>query len=157
MSAPANFIYCETDNRLALKPATCSGTDPAAATLAPPEGGRMNHSLYDFIVIIFTCFSSNVVFLFQLIRCFEVRPDPTGTEVKPITRTLLCPAKPINLQFLERRSEQTPRPAARASLWGALVFGWCLRPVTLALVWRGLDEMQQETTAAAGSFKTVNS
>lgn len=55
------------------------------------------------------------VFLFQLIKRFEVRPDPAGTEVKPITRTLLCPATPINLQFLERRAEQTPGRAARAS------------------------------------------
>ncbi|KAF3694582.1 Sterol 26-hydroxylase, mitochondrial [Channa argus] len=41
--------------------------------------------------------------LSRLIKHFEVRPDPAGTAVKPITRTLLCPAKPINLQFLDRR------------------------------------------------------
>uniref|UniRef100_H3DE36 Cytochrome P450 family 27 subfamily A member 3 n=1 Tax=Tetraodon nigroviridis TaxID=99883 RepID=H3DE36_TETNG len=45
--------------------------------------------------------------LSRLIRRFEVRPDPAGTEVKPITRTLLCPAKPINLQFLDRGAGQT--------------------------------------------------
>lgn len=40
--------------------------------------------------------------LSRLMKHYEVRPDPAGTTVKPITRTLLCPAKPINLQFLDR-------------------------------------------------------
>lgn len=78
----------------------------------------MNHSRRDFIFIPNTLFSHENVaffFLFQLIRCFEVRPDPAGTEVTPITRTLLCPATPINLQFLERRAERTPGRVARAS------------------------------------------
>lgn len=58
------------------------------------------------------------LFCFKLIKCFEVRPDPAGTTVTPITRTLLCPAEPINLQFLDRRVEQEePRAAAGASLW----------------------------------------
>lgn len=55
-------------------------------------------------------------FLSQLIRHFEVRPDPNGAEVKPITRTLLCPATPINLQFLDRGAQRAPGPAAGASL-----------------------------------------
>ncbi|XP_061579060.1 sterol 26-hydroxylase, mitochondrial [Cololabis saira] len=40
--------------------------------------------------------------LSRLMKVYEVRPDPAGTTVKPITRTLLCPAKDINLQFLNR-------------------------------------------------------
>ncbi|KAF7215357.1 cytochrome P450 [Nothobranchius furzeri] len=44
--------------------------------------------------------------LSRLIKHYEVKPDPTGTAVKPITRTLLCPATPINLKFLDRRAEQ---------------------------------------------------
>uniref|UniRef100_A0A3Q0QV11 Cytochrome P450 family 27 subfamily A member 3 n=1 Tax=Amphilophus citrinellus TaxID=61819 RepID=A0A3Q0QV11_AMPCI len=40
--------------------------------------------------------------LSRLIKHYEVRPDPAGTPVKPMTRTLLCPATPINLQFLDR-------------------------------------------------------
>ncbi|XP_053733363.1 sterol 26-hydroxylase, mitochondrial [Synchiropus splendidus] len=40
--------------------------------------------------------------LSRLIQHFEVKPDPAGTTVKPITRTLLCPAKPINLKVLSR-------------------------------------------------------
>lgn len=40
--------------------------------------------------------------LSRLVQRFEFRPDPTGSEVKPITRTTLCPEKPINLQFLDR-------------------------------------------------------
>lgn len=44
--------------------------------------------------------------LSRVIKHYEVRPDPAGTIVEPITRTLLCPAKPINLQFLDRRAEQ---------------------------------------------------
>lgn len=55
-------------------------------------------------------------FLSQLIRRFEVRPDPDGAEVKPITRTLLCPATPINLQFQDRGARRAPGPAAGASL-----------------------------------------
>nr|QQL94745.1 sterol 26-hydroxylase mitochondrial-like protein [Lateolabrax maculatus] len=55
--------------------------------------------------------------LSRLIKHFEVRPDPAGTTVKAITRTLLCPAKPINLQFLDRRVErEEPRAAAGVSL-----------------------------------------
>ncbi|XP_070693994.1 cytochrome P450 [Pempheris klunzingeri] len=42
----------------------------------------------------------------RLIKRYEVRPDPAGTTVTAITRTLLCPGKPINLQFLDRRVEQ---------------------------------------------------
>ncbi|XP_061923368.1 sterol 26-hydroxylase, mitochondrial-like [Entelurus aequoreus] len=40
--------------------------------------------------------------LVTLIKEFEVRPDPAGTVVTPITRTLLCPATPINLLFVDR-------------------------------------------------------
>ncbi|XP_037095015.1 cytochrome P450 [Syngnathus acus] len=42
--------------------------------------------------------------LSTLIARFEVRPDPSSTgPVKPITRTLLCPAAPINLIFKDRQ------------------------------------------------------
>ncbi|XP_007227997.3 cytochrome P450 [Astyanax mexicanus] len=44
--------------------------------------------------------------LSRLIKHYEVRPDPTGKTVKPITRTLLVPATPIDLQFIDRQSEQ---------------------------------------------------
>ncbi|KAJ0005977.1 hypothetical protein NQD34_015871 [Periophthalmus magnuspinnatus] len=40
--------------------------------------------------------------LTRLIQRFELRPDPVGSEVKPITRTLLCPEKDISLQFIDR-------------------------------------------------------
>ncbi|KAM9860307.1 25-hydroxyvitamin D-1 alpha hydroxylase, mitochondrial [Aulostomus maculatus] len=33
---------------------------------------------------------------------FDVKPDPQGVSVKPMTRTLLVPANDINLQFIER-------------------------------------------------------
>ncbi|XP_038577003.1 cytochrome P450 [Micropterus salmoides] len=49
--------------------------------------------------------------LSRLIKRYEVRSDPAGTTVKPITRTLLCPAKPINLQFLDRRVQQEEQSA----------------------------------------------
>uniref|UniRef100_A0A3Q3XN99 Uncharacterized protein n=1 Tax=Mola mola TaxID=94237 RepID=A0A3Q3XN99_MOLML len=54
--------------------------------------------------------------LSRLIKHYELRPDPAGTQVMPITRTLLCPAKPINLQFVDRGAKQTARAAAGASL-----------------------------------------
>ncbi|KAF1382849.1 hypothetical protein PFLUV_G00148080 [Perca fluviatilis] len=55
--------------------------------------------------------------LSRLIKNYEIRPDPAGTTVKPVTRTLLCPAKPINLQFLDRQVEQEQlRTAAGVSL-----------------------------------------
>lgn len=55
--------------------------------------------------------------LSRLIKHFEVRPDPAGTTVEPITRTLLCPEKQINLQFLDRKVQQgEPRSAAGVSL-----------------------------------------
>lgn len=40
--------------------------------------------------------------LSQLIKRYEVRPDPSGKTVKPITRTLLVPATSIDLQFIDR-------------------------------------------------------
>ncbi|KAM4608829.1 cytochrome P450 [Polymixia lowei] len=43
--------------------------------------------------------------LSRLIKHYEVRPDPAGSTVKPITRTLLVPATPINLQFVDRWEE----------------------------------------------------
>ncbi|XP_071394943.1 cytochrome P450 [Centroberyx affinis] len=46
--------------------------------------------------------------LSRLIKHYEVRQDPAGTTVKPITRTLLAPATPINLQFLDRPVQQEP-------------------------------------------------
>ncbi|XP_051814890.1 sterol 26-hydroxylase, mitochondrial isoform X1 [Acanthochromis polyacanthus] len=54
--------------------------------------------------------------LSRLIKQYEVRPDPTGTTVKPITRTLLCPATPINLQFLDRRAKQAAAGAALSEI-----------------------------------------
>lgn len=47
--------------------------------------------------------------LSRLIQHFEFRPDPAGSEVKPITRTLLCPEKPIHLQFLDRNPARGPQ------------------------------------------------
>ncbi|CAN9498485.1 unnamed protein product [Ophioblennius macclurei] len=42
--------------------------------------------------------------LSRLVKLFEVRPDPDGAEVTPITRTLLCPSTLMNLQFVDRVS-----------------------------------------------------
>lgn len=62
-------------------------------------------------IIAFIC----LCFVFKVIKHYEVRRDPAGTEVEPITRTLLCPAKPINLQFLDRRVQQQEEPRAAAA------------------------------------------
>ncbi|KAM4755159.1 25-hydroxyvitamin D-1 alpha hydroxylase, mitochondrial isoform 2-T2 [Cyanocitta cristata] len=40
--------------------------------------------------------------LAQILLRFEVRPEPEGGHVRPMTRTLLAPAAPIGLRFLER-------------------------------------------------------
>ncbi|KAI1891084.1 hypothetical protein AGOR_G00160260 [Albula goreensis] len=40
--------------------------------------------------------------LSQILMHFEVKPDPEGPEVQPMTRTLLVPQTPINLQFIKR-------------------------------------------------------
>ncbi|TRZ11741.1 hypothetical protein HGM15179_015377 [Zosterops borbonicus] len=40
--------------------------------------------------------------LAQILLRFEVRPEPGGGRVRPMTRTLLAPATPISLRFLER-------------------------------------------------------
>ncbi|KAM6934523.1 sterol 26-hydroxylase, mitochondrial [Xenentodon cancila] len=40
--------------------------------------------------------------LFQLIRQFEIKPDPAVGEVKSINRTVLVPDKEINLHFVDR-------------------------------------------------------
>ncbi|KAM8934041.1 sterol 26-hydroxylase, mitochondrial-like [Pelodytes ibericus] len=39
----------------------------------------------------------------RVIKEFELRPDPTGAEVKPYARVVLTPSKPINIQFLKRK------------------------------------------------------
>lgn len=39
---------------------------------------------------------------FQILLHFDVKPDPSGAEVRPMTRTLLVPDREINLQFIER-------------------------------------------------------
>ncbi|XP_038646033.1 cytochrome P450 [Scyliorhinus canicula] len=39
----------------------------------------------------------------RLIKHFEVRPDPSGATVMSKTRTLLSPASPINLEFIDRK------------------------------------------------------
>lgn len=41
--------------------------------------------------------------LCRIIRMFEVKPDPQGKDVEPISRIILTPNKPINLQFIERQ------------------------------------------------------
>ncbi|TKS71513.1 25-hydroxyvitamin D-1 alpha hydroxylase, mitochondrial [Collichthys lucidus] len=40
--------------------------------------------------------------LARILMEFDVRPDPEGISVKPMTRTLLVPENVINLQFIER-------------------------------------------------------
>nr|XP_054505165.1 25-hydroxyvitamin D-1 alpha hydroxylase, mitochondrial [Agelaius phoeniceus] len=40
--------------------------------------------------------------LAQILLHFEVRPEPGGSRVRPMTRTLLAPGAPISLRFLER-------------------------------------------------------
>nr|XP_033474235.1 sterol 26-hydroxylase, mitochondrial isoform X8 [Epinephelus lanceolatus] len=40
--------------------------------------------------------------LFRIIRCFEIKPDPTMGELKSINRTVLVPDKPLNLHFVDR-------------------------------------------------------
>ncbi|XP_029968604.1 cytochrome P450 [Salarias fasciatus] len=50
--------------------------------------------------------------LSRLIKQFEVRPDPAGGAVTPITRTLLCPSTLINLQFVDRASGGRRPPAS---------------------------------------------
>ncbi|CAL8343035.1 unnamed protein product [Boreogadus saida] len=39
----------------------------------------------------------------RLMQHFEVRPDPSGCKVEAVTRTLHCPAQPMNLQFIDRK------------------------------------------------------
>ncbi|KAG8432275.1 hypothetical protein GDO86_016789 [Hymenochirus boettgeri] len=41
--------------------------------------------------------------LSRIIKKYEVRPDPTGGEIKAMARIVLTPNKPINLQFLQRK------------------------------------------------------
>ncbi|OCT63412.1 sterol 26-hydroxylase, mitochondrial-like [Xenopus laevis] len=40
--------------------------------------------------------------LSRIIKMYEVRPDPSGAEIKSMARIVLTPNKPINLQFLPR-------------------------------------------------------
>ncbi|XP_062972843.1 sterol 26-hydroxylase, mitochondrial [Elgaria multicarinata webbii] len=47
--------------------------------------------------------------LARLIRIFSIRSDPQCTEVKPLARIVLVPDRPINLQFLDRRTDNALR------------------------------------------------
>ncbi|KAJ1184111.1 hypothetical protein NDU88_000921 [Pleurodeles waltl] len=44
--------------------------------------------------------------LSRIMLIFELRPDPKGLEVKPISRGVMAADSPINLQFIERSPEQ---------------------------------------------------
>uniref|UniRef100_A0A3B4B640 Uncharacterized protein n=1 Tax=Periophthalmus magnuspinnatus TaxID=409849 RepID=A0A3B4B640_9GOBI len=46
---------------------------------------------------------------------FDVKPDPGGVSVKPMTRTLLVPESQINLQFIELRPSPLPLPPSLSS------------------------------------------
>ncbi|XP_067890928.1 cytochrome P450 isoform X2 [Heterodontus francisci] len=76
------------------------------------EGGEKKHHPFASIPFGFgtrTCLGKRVAELemysviSRLIKHFEVRPDPSGKVVTAKTRTLLCPAAPINLQFIDRK------------------------------------------------------
>ncbi|XP_053327071.1 sterol 26-hydroxylase, mitochondrial-like [Spea bombifrons] len=41
--------------------------------------------------------------LSRMMKKYEVKPDPRGGEIKAMSRIVLVPQKPINLQFLERK------------------------------------------------------
>lgn len=41
--------------------------------------------------------------LARIMKHFEIQPDPSGTTVKPNTRTLMIPGSPINLNFIDRK------------------------------------------------------
>lgn len=41
--------------------------------------------------------------LTRIMKHFEIQPDPSGTTVKPNTRTLMIPGSPINLKFIDRK------------------------------------------------------
>ncbi|CAG08196.1 unnamed protein product, partial [Tetraodon nigroviridis] len=45
------------------------------------------------------------LFLFHLMRHFEIKPDPQMGELKSICRTVLIPDKPLSLYFLDRRKD----------------------------------------------------
>uniref|UniRef100_A0A8C9SZ91 Cytochrome P450 family 27 subfamily A member 3 n=1 Tax=Scleropages formosus TaxID=113540 RepID=A0A8C9SZ91_SCLFO len=68
--------------------------------------------------------------LSRFIKCYEVRPDPSGTKVEPLTRTLLAPATPINLQFVERKLE-----SGQCLCWRRLHWGKPVGPVLLVQGW----------------------
>ncbi|XP_063789963.1 sterol 26-hydroxylase, mitochondrial-like [Pseudophryne corroboree] len=42
--------------------------------------------------------------LSRIIRKYDVRPDPQGGEITSMSRIVLTPSRPINLQFVERNS-----------------------------------------------------
>uniref|UniRef100_A0A2D4MJ62 Cytochrome P450 n=3 Tax=Micrurus spixii TaxID=129469 RepID=A0A2D4MJ62_9SAUR len=42
--------------------------------------------------------------LIRIIQKFLIRPDPQCTDVKPLSRIVLVPDKPINLDFLDRQT-----------------------------------------------------
>lgn len=46
---------------------------------------------------------TNSIFFSQLIRQFEIKPDPTLGELRSISRTVLIPDKQLNLHFVDRR------------------------------------------------------
>ncbi|XP_054826542.1 sterol 26-hydroxylase, mitochondrial-like [Eublepharis macularius] len=45
--------------------------------------------------------------LVRIIQKYEIRPDPQGSEVKPLARVVLVADRPINLQFLDRQTDDS--------------------------------------------------
>lgn len=46
--------------------------------------------------------SKAFVFVFQLVRMFEIKPDPGIKEVKCVNRIVLVPDRKLNLHFVDR-------------------------------------------------------
>ncbi|XP_010001123.1 PREDICTED: 25-hydroxyvitamin D-1 alpha hydroxylase, mitochondrial, partial [Chaetura pelagica] len=84
------------------------GTSPQGCPQGPPRGPPHPFASLPFGLGKRSCVGRRVAelelhqALAQILLHFEVRPEPGGSRVLPMTRTLLVPEATINLQFLTR-------------------------------------------------------
>jgi hypothetical protein len=63
-----------------------------------PRVQKYNHSI---ISLTPPLMNNGCSWFLQIVTEFEVKPDPAGGDVKPMTRTLLVPDRDVNLQFVD--------------------------------------------------------
>ena len=66
-----------------------------------PSAQKHHHSIICASLYCIALINKCCSWSLQIVMEFEVKPDPAGGDVKPMTRTLLVPDREVNLQFVD--------------------------------------------------------